>query len=456
MEVEEFKRILEIGLGRSILYLQTHDAAPYRDVILNACLHNTSYDPQVEGNRTEYMMDVIDLTGEKQVFRDRILEALANLTDEESTWDDLQLVDFARLFAQKGDQKARQILNTQFVANVQQGSSLGADELIDLDGLQGFLFVAEKLGEKALSDPDFIDDDRYLCYVEQHFGTEEVKSALNSARKRNPGIRAYLKVILDTRKRRGLNRRKQYEEREIFSKLPYDEVKRQIDSLDAPKTILGSNLRGWGQDANDAELLKAARGFLALPRSDIHGILAYLEIFWLKPFPLEPSRLIELAKEIGEKRIRGEDGTLDYEARIFYFAMHNLELISNIRVREFALSLIESERSIGRAVALLANNYQDGDWQRIEELTLRPLEKENYHSLGFSVQDVFEAHANKEAVPALLNVYERGPCSTCRRRIVEALISLEALPNWMREECKYDANLDLREAARRNFAEEKS
>ncbi|MGB8648588.1 MAG: hypothetical protein WCF84_25350 [Anaerolineae bacterium] len=47
MEIPEFKRLIDAGHGRPVRYLQKHDAAPYRDVILHACLHNTSYDRQL-------------------------------------------------------------------------------------------------------------------------------------------------------------------------------------------------------------------------------------------------------------------------------------------------------------------------------------------------------------------------------------------------------------------------
>jgi hypothetical protein len=39
LPVEEFEWILRIGLGRAILHLQKHDSKPYRDVMLDACLH---------------------------------------------------------------------------------------------------------------------------------------------------------------------------------------------------------------------------------------------------------------------------------------------------------------------------------------------------------------------------------------------------------------------------------
>jgi len=45
-----------------------------------------------------------------------------------------------------------------------------------------------------------------------------------------------------------------------------------------------------------------------------------------------------------------------------------------------------------------------------------------------------------EAREPMLLAYEHSPCSICRSDAVEVLISINSLPNWMREECKYDAN----------------
>src|SRR5688572_14041571 len=103
LDVQEFERILKLGLGRAIPHLKTHDAAPYRDVILHACLHNISYDPQLEGGKTLYLWELIQLTRKPEYYRGKILEALVAITDEHD-YDTNQKVEMAFRFAEEGDQ----------------------------------------------------------------------------------------------------------------------------------------------------------------------------------------------------------------------------------------------------------------------------------------------------------------------------------------------------------------
>ena len=101
MQVDEFRRVLEIGLGRIIIFLKTHDAAPYRDVILEACLHDTRYAGYVEYRRSTYLFDVISLTNDQQFYRDKILQALQNASDP-NDYDVLQLVGVCNALCQTG------------------------------------------------------------------------------------------------------------------------------------------------------------------------------------------------------------------------------------------------------------------------------------------------------------------------------------------------------------------
>jgi hypothetical protein len=46
-------------------------------------------------------------------------------------------------------------------------------------------------------------------------------------------------------------------------------------------------------------------------------------------------------------------------------------------------------------------------------------------------------------------MYEKGPCSECRRRAVKRLVELDASTEQLRAECAYDANDDIRELVRK-------
>lgn len=62
MNQQQFADYLFQGLGRPYLYLQQHDAAPYREQLLHACVYNPIYDPQCEGSRATYLHEMILLT----------------------------------------------------------------------------------------------------------------------------------------------------------------------------------------------------------------------------------------------------------------------------------------------------------------------------------------------------------------------------------------------------------
>ena len=59
---------------------------------------------------------------------------------------------------------------------------------------------------------------------------------------------------------------------------------------------------------------------------------------------------------------------------------------------------------------------------------------------GVNGLDVVDARQSANLVPVLLLAYERVPCAFCRGRVVEALLERGALPDSLREECRWDSN----------------
>ena len=95
------------------------------------------------------------LSDKKDKIRKAILNGIA--TEQEDTWSLTHLFDIAKLFAQQGDQEMRQAIYDRFCKNPIEGSDwVGYSEILELDGLQGLIFIAEKFGKFIEQNPDVV------------------------------------------------------------------------------------------------------------------------------------------------------------------------------------------------------------------------------------------------------------------------------------------------------------
>ncbi|MBN1566076.1 MAG: hypothetical protein JXA10_19710 [Anaerolineae bacterium] len=449
MNPSEFKRILELGLGRAIVFLQTHDSSPYHDAILAACLHDTRYDGQVESRRSQYLFDVIQLTNNLAFFRDPILAALENTTDPES-YTTSQLSGLAAHFAQNGDQRARQIIYDQFVTH------LGSEEFNEIrraydvflvDDLNGLLFVAERYGEKLLSDNDWQPIPWFDDPEDQADDDERAQwAAVTQAAATNPRIAAFVGYEREYHIR-GQSRRRSNKAKQI----PYDQFKKVlIDSK--TQTRSGFTIRRWALVASDDDITRAATDLVSLdPQTDQDVLIRYLWLFDKRPFPLDPQKLIDLVRSAPGALEHDENDWLLPKYQVVLRAIYALKNISHPAVRDLALQLIDEGHWLRWAVDLLALNWQTDDWTFIANLAAREMDRDTYHGFGLGVMHILDARLLPDAASALLTLYERDPCSECRDHIVHSLQKIDHVPDWMIEECKYDANLYLREWASEKF-----
>jgi hypothetical protein len=125
-----------------------------------------------------------------------------------------------------------------------------------------------------------------------------------------------------------------------------------------------------------------------------------------------------------------------------------LRQVTDGRVRTLALAMLEDpeEDGLGKgdALHLLERNFIASDYGRIATLLAAWRDTDGLHDLGFGALATLEAHPDPEAVPALLTLYDYGPCSLCRERCVDLLHRLDQLPDRILDECQFDANSDLR------------
>jgi hypothetical protein len=180
---------------------------------------------------------------------------------------------------------------------------------------------------------------------------------------------------------------------------------------------------------------KAAADLLA--EENEHRLNRYLRLFGKRAFPLQIDRLLALVRHPSND--------------VMIAATYALSNVADPRVRALALEIIADDSLLDRrksgGVDLLLSNYQPGDEVLLTRLLETPRGDYEYHSIGYRVLGLFDAHPTPSFAPALLAFYEHGPCTNCRRKVVKRLHQLAKLPNWMLAECQYDASLYLRETA---------
>jgi hypothetical protein len=420
MEVPEFVRVVAVGLGRAVLHLQSHDAAPYRDTILPACLHNMVYDTQVEEGREQYLFDLISLTGETDFYRERLSAALPATHDPR---DRGQIGAVLRLFAERGDETSRTALYDAFTAAGGRDVSALGDQIVELDGVPGLLFVAQQL---STGDCDSWSLEHLVWLAKEMDGLDVVARALADASATDSRVAAFAaaaRAALAPEEDSG-ERAAAIQQRRREEAADYERLRQRLEAGDGKAASL---LWLWGSEASESELVRAATDLLR--ESEPWRLRAYLRLFHRRRFPLDPAPLLALA--------RSADETTAHQA------LYALGLVEHPAVRSLALDLLS--RGDGRGAALFVGNYEDGDYARLEQALSSWQDRDGLHGLGFNLRKVVAAHPTPAASPALMALYERGPCALCRYGAVQLLQQVASVPSWMYAECRHDADPAIRE-----------
>ena len=417
MDEDQFRCPLKLGHGRAILYARGHDVEGFRKLILDACLHCHAYDPQIEGTRASYMLDLLDLTPGKEFYYDEVVNALPGSGDD---WGAVQRFHFAACLALDGNERAKRAMYESYNPGPRMGEAI-AIEFLQMDGFNGLLFACEKLRALLMTTTEKVDLGWLLSVASESLGEQETREALRKAGAENPRIEVY-RLMEEASRNRSVERLSKSDE---MINATYEQVKPKL----AEMTFTW--ITSWGERASDADLDQAARGLAAARNTKEQ--YAHLRIFARRIFPLDVQLLISLAGVEQE--------------RVGLAALKALSQITHPAVRELAFQLVEMRAKWrGQAIDLLARNFRHGDhaialrWFEAEE------DLETQHSFGMDLIDFWERYPDEETeVPMLRVLYERGPCSFCREKTVRRLIQRRALTEELRLECSYDANSDIRD-----------
>lgn len=409
MLVREFRDFIQKGVGSAVCYLQNHPdrAYKYEDAIYHACIRYTGYDLQSEGTREHYLWELIQRSGRLNELQERILKAMPKLKGD----DLLQVFRLAKYFVQNGNDYAIQVMKANFRYDSIWNLFIGAEELIEVAGWEGLLFVAEAEGKLMLQDTDYLPSEVAYMYAQKRLGVESVSKWFEQEGNHNPLITRYYASVIQSQ---SLN----YIQTLIQT---YADVKRLIEQ---ENYRFNHKLLNWGLTASTEDLVLAAQDFLQ--ETDLRKCLNYLSIFGKVTYPGDPSKILELAQSENEELIHATRIVLGH--------------IKDLRVREYAFVRYQSNPKDYRVLQLLQHNYQTEDLSFLEKLLFAvPLNKDDLHELGSDIISIYSQNHDPRCLPMLLHLYQSGDCGYCRSKLIQLMITQNLLPDWMREEARYDS-----------------
>ncbi len=410
---------LQKGLGRALLWAKS---GRWNDegALLEACLNDMRYDRQCESPRGIWLWEIVEAAGAVDTFREAILAATMTIDDG---FDARQLCQFCVFYARQGDQRFRMRLRDVVAKKpVADSPWLGEAELIELDREVGFLFAAELRGS-SLSNREWDWDDLSIINVAtETLGEQSVVSVLNRAseasnnidrfRTRWQSATATKAAIVDYAPDRK-------------SKLSLDEIIQAADCVRNRTSLF----RRWGMDASDADLRVALDRLLCQSEPDI--LVNYLILFSNRAMVQFDERMLALLDHTDE-RVRD---------RAYTAVSQN----SHPAIRKFAIDNIRARIAVAGFLKLFVRNFQPGDEDLLNANLTLPDDRDECHGIVSDLIEILEQNPCVNCAELALRSYLATPCGICRYHAAKLLFDQKVAPMWLVDECRWDANSEVRE-----------
>lgn len=412
---------LQKGLGRARLWAQQGllTDAP----LLEACLQDQRYDKQWEEPRADWLWELVNEIDVKDQFRVPILHALYTETDG---WNASQLYELAGHYAAEGDETFRaQLYEVVKQKPFEDNCSLGEEEIIKLDGKQGFLFAAQIRGTR-LTTIEWDWDDEYLVNKAMKlFDEEEILNLMSSTA--NVNIRRFFdswmqnkKPASPSRNRKGKNGEGNYIKR--MQAIPVEDIIQAANSTNHCHWF-----RGWGMHSDEASLNTVLDALRSINTPSI--LVNLIKVFSNRALPVFDLWLIELCRHHDDELQR--------------WAFTALANNTHPAVRKFALEQLAGEWSLN-VFSLFIKNYEQGDEVRLLTALELPEDSWELHCLFSDLLEVLGHNSEADRSQLAEMIYRLNPCELCRFKAVKLLKEQNLVPAWMIEECRFDTHEDTR------------
>lgn len=284
---QQFRSAIKRGTGEAHILLKENPTVDFSSEIIRAALFNFAYDQQSEGGRDFYIAELIELSSQKDEILPVIYKALSNeITDD---WSIEQLFDIAAIFAKKGDERAKKVIRENYYIHAMNDSDwAGRDAVIEAEGIEGLLFVAETTGKMLAKYDDKWEDSFLVDDFQKENPSIDVYGKLRKAAENNFHIEKYVKMI---------EKHKFTVYKPIKRKFGYEYVKDRFDNTKLG--IIGPRIC---ENLSRKDLKKLADEFLKEKNKSRQ--VKYLGIFRYVKFPYDYEPLLNMAKAKTNKKNR--------------------------------------------------------------------------------------------------------------------------------------------------------
>ncbi|MDF2535850.1 MAG: hypothetical protein K0R18_2009 [Bacillales bacterium] len=443
MTKKQFKHSLFRGLGSAIIELkQCRDKSQYRDIVLYACLHNTTYDMQIEGDRSSYLFQAIKLFDDTDLFEDSIIEKYKNI--RHGVWLFNQLTSLLFLFADEGSEKARKALYEKYelllhkIEKMRKHQSICAERdmlewlsvwLTSLNGFAEFKKIIFDLGRNIdKGKMDFFSFDWFYANAQGKFGTKRIEKYLQKNAGKSAEVKAFYEAV-------------QIFDNRIYENLPIPTLEEVIQN--AYKIQEGITFRNRGKamrfarTASEDDLKILAEVALNEPNLNIKS-----ELLWAFR-----KAKYKFTDEILQNLVQSENE--DIRDTAFFI----LDQYPSERMHDLAISIINSENKLEKGIELLCGNFKKEDERVLFDAIKRVKvnNKNSWHGAFSAIETAFAKGRWKPQTDILEYVYQNTLCSWCRWRIVELMNQHKVLTTKILTECLFDSNSDIRAFAERKL-----
>lgn len=412
---KNFRNSLRRGTGEAYVIMWNNPEIDFSNDIAKACLTNFAYDGQSENSRGVYLSELISLSKNQDKIRNAILIGLAY--EHSNTWALTQLFDLAKIFAQNGDVAAKKAIYERFFSCPIEGSDwVGYSEILELDGMEGMKFIAEKMGRGLEIDTEDWQDDSIIKHFQDDNPSINVLKELEKLALGNRFIQIYLEKVKKTtakvKKHKWITPKYKDIIDEVLTSEPY--------------------IRLFNRQLTEEELKSIAKRLFVEENIVFQEKLLF--VFTEFKFPLESEFILRLAKQKPSSR-----------NRIAEFAVDALKFIKSDAIRQFAFECIKTARKPKMFTDIFIANYRAGDSVLLAELAMKFNNADVIENLAISYVDIYRANKTKECKEPLEILYSKMNCGIHRNDVIELLIDNMVLSERLKEEIKHDCYLDSRE-----------